>query len=718
MHYKQIIAGLMAFAFILFIPFAAISYVISQKNISASIDFSNNLVLSQLNTSYSALTDTVSALCMDIFLNNNAQQFLYSQDFTYSDISNYMRSLIDTAVISNSSIDSIVLYNGRRNEWFSTKNTDPPTGQELQAFLKTQESVPRLQPIFRQITQNQGNFQIQTYVFSYFMYQFADPTSGSDSYIVVNQNAGWFIDNLRTILRRRDYASSIYWINDTGIIYSNSVNTQGSVDSFLIDDFYKSHIYSGETMYTQKYNGKKYLLSSIQLGTQRNYLIFILKYDEVFRDLINLRHDYIIFGAFFLLAIVAMLIPFSRRIYSPVRKYEPIFEQYQLSHLIADSSPENYEQFKKNLPEHWISREIDGTLCIVLIKIEHRDDAKDEFENETAHSFPASIIRMMIPDFFDKVPEFAFLAEDSEHIGLIVHLSPEKTEKDTLQPFFIACIDTLKQHLNTGATISHSPFFTDILSLDKMYHKAEEYLQYRFVFGSGLVISEKDCRINLENREPHYPFELDEKLVSALNEKNMPLVIVALEDIKNVLYHFKYTNISICIMELVNTVVRTVSRFENNTASIQASDALYKKMISSEFMDDFFFQLGEYIRLALGANEESGRDARNSINEILDFVQNNYADPNLSSQMIGDFLGKSNRYVMFKFMESIGKPLNEHIRDVRMKKAANLLKNTELPINEIASKIGIENENYFYKLFKKVYTVTPREFSKKYRLSP
>jgi YesN/AraC family two-component response regulator len=213
------------------------------------------------------------------------------------------------------------------------------------------------------------------------------------------------------------------------------------------------------------------------------------------------------------------------------------------------------------------------------------------------------------------------------------------------------------------------------------------------------------------------PVAASEKLVSALNEKNLPLVMITLEDIKNVLYHFKYTNITICIMELVNTVVKTVGRIENNTASIQESDALYKKVISSEFMDDFFFQVGEYIRLALGASAKSGGDEHNIISEILDFVQNNYSDPNLSSQMIGDYLGKSNRYVMFKFMESVGKPLNEYIREVRMKKAANLLKNTDLPVNEIAEKIGIENENYFYKLFKKAYTITPREFSKKERHS-
>ena len=45
-----------------------------------------------------------------------------------------------------------------------------------------------------------------------------------------------------------------------------------------------------------------------------------------------------------------------------------------------------------------------------------------------------------------------------------------------------------------------------------------------------------------------------------------------------------------------------------------------------------------------------------------------------------------------------------------MKKAASLLLNTSSSINDIAEQVGIDNVNYFYKLFKKAYGCTPREF--------
>jgi YesN/AraC family two-component response regulator len=50
-----------------------------------------------------------------------------------------------------------------------------------------------------------------------------------------------------------------------------------------------------------------------------------------------------------------------------------------------------------------------------------------------------------------------------------------------------------------------------------------------------------------------------------------------------------------------------------------------------------------------------------------------------------------------------------------MRKAVHLLRNTDLPVNKITAAIGLENDTYFYKLFKKIYHCTPREFSERYR---
>jgi AraC-like DNA-binding protein len=686
-----------------------------------------------------------------------------------------MRNLTETTVTTNPSIDSIVLYNAKKNEWISTKNTDPPPGQDLRDFIDTQQFIPRLQPILRQITRYQGNFEIQSYMFSYFMYEFSDPINGNDSFITVNQNASWFIENLASIRQIGNYINSIYLVNDSGIIYRNSIDIRQDAEQVLIDDFTEHHNQATNGTYQQRYGNKRYLLSFIRLGGQKNYLITIRNYDEVFRDLINLRRDYLLCGSVFLVVIVLLLIPFSRRIYSPVRtfvefisktdpvssarfpgglnpsvnienefeylrniyrnagelnkklllqsaSYEPIFEQYQLLSLVNNDTEENYEQFKKALPDHWLTKNHAGTLWVLLFKIDRFEESRYKFEKSDLHLL-ASSIRNIIDDSFDPHYEVAVFSEEPDSLGVFVRtagsveaVQARNEENEVLLPAVNTCRNAVKQNLNFTVSVSLSGAAEDVLSLGKLYRDAKGYLRYRFVFGEGAVINEKQCRLNLENQELHYPVELDEKLMAAIKEKNISQGMIVLEDIKNALSGFQYTNIVTCMMELVNNVIRITRQMEPAAAGIKESDHLYKNVINAEFMDDFFRELRRYIRLVLGGTEPAAetRNTKN-INSILDFVQNNYDNPNLSSQMIGEYLGMSNRYVMYKFMESTGKSLNDYIVEVRMRKAANLLRNTNLPISKIAAQIGMGNDSYFYRLFKKMYHYTPREFSQKFR---
>ena len=56
--------------------------------------------------------------------------------------------------------------------------------------------------------------------------------------------------------------------------------------------------------------------------------------------------------------------------------------------------------------------------------------------------------------------------------------------------------------------------------------------------------------------------------------------------------------------------------------------------------------------------------------------------------------------------------MTQYIASMRCKKAANLLKKTNLPIQEISSYVGYSDNNYFVKVFKKNYDMTPTEFRK------
>jgi transcriptional regulator GlxA family with amidase domain len=52
------------------------------------------------------------------------------------------------------------------------------------------------------------------------------------------------------------------------------------------------------------------------------------------------------------------------------------------------------------------------------------------------------------------------------------------------------------------------------------------------------------------------------------------------------------------------------------------------------------------------------------------------------------------------------------LQNIRLERAALLLKTTDFLVEEIANKTGYKNLSYFYKIFTGKYGIKPREFGK------
>jgi len=91
-----------------------------------------------------------------------------------------------------------------------------------------------------------------------------------------------------------------------------------------------------------------------------------------------------------------------------------------------------------------------------------------------------------------------------------------------------------------------------------------------------------------------------------------------------------------------------------------------------------------------------------------------YMEENLSGdlglQQLADQLALAPSYLSGLFHRETGQTITEHANELRMKHAAHLLSTTQLQVQNIAQLCGIPDANYFTKLFKQRYSVTPRKF--------
>ena len=100
----------------------------------------------------------------------------------------------------------------------------------------------------------------------------------------------------------------------------------------------------------------------------------------------------------------------------------------------------------------------------------------------------------------------------------------------------------------------------------------------------------------------------------------------------------------------------------------------------------------------------------------LPFQIDSYINNNLSEDLNSEILCKSfqvSRAKLYQIsMSNFGMGIMEYIRDLRVKKAREMLEQTTLSISQVAEGVGIKDYNYFTKVFKKETGMTPSKYRK------
>ena len=103
------------------------------------------------------------------------------------------------------------------------------------------------------------------------------------------------------------------------------------------------------------------------------------------------------------------------------------------------------------------------------------------------------------------------------------------------------------------------------------------------------------------------------------------------------------------------------------------------------------------------------------VQSIIYFISKNYWDT-ITVKSIAEELEISESYMIAEFKNETGKTPAIYLREVRMKKAASLLKSTEEEISKVSNLVGISDANYFVKLFKTCFDMTPKEYRKLFKI--
>ena len=94
-------------------------------------------------------------------------------------------------------------------------------------------------------------------------------------------------------------------------------------------------------------------------------------------------------------------------------------------------------------------------------------------------------------------------------------------------------------------------------------------------------------------------------------------------------------------------------------------------------------------------------------------ILNHIDDEDFNVGKLAEYLNLSRSQTLRKIKASTGLSANEFIREVRLEKSVELLKDESLTISEISYRVGFHNPSYFNKCFHDRYDYAPGEYRDK-----
>ena len=157
-------------------------------------------------------------------------------------------------------------------------------------------------------------------------------------------------------------------------------------------------------------------------------------------------------------------------------------------------------------------------------------------------------------------------------------------------------------------------------------------------------------------------------------------------------------------------------------SSQDTADRMHFLFVSLFQALDDHYTLGNFIYLsqtlslilAEAYDREQGQSVLEQNKHVTDVVRYMYRhlEENLTLEQIGEEFSLSRSYLNAIFQKHTQHSPMDFFIHLKMKRSCRLLRTTDLPVYEVAQKMGYADPYYFSRIFKKIVGISPRQYRK------
>ncbi|HEX2954389.1 MAG TPA: response regulator [Bacillota bacterium] len=290
-------------------------------------------------------------------------------------------------------------------------------------------------------------------------------------------------------------------------------------------------------------------------------------------------------------------------------------------------------------------------------------------------------------------------------------------DPDTQLPMLLEeLLDQLQPALDQPLTIGVGHPYRELKDMSISYQEACVALQYRYLHGSGRVFSIND--VNLDNPFYHkYFYTLHQNRI--FDDLRIGSFQTTRQDLTKLFEELRRARLNpeslrIIAGNIILLTCATLNELGHNPNEIFGTDF---KPLAEVDRADSLAELEKYLLDIFARVNEYVDDKRTSLNQHLIDEIRRYIDNHFASEVtlsgIASQYKISPGYLSLLFSERIGKNFSDYLTELRIKKAKELLKHSDMKIYEISNAVGYSDSYYFSSCFKKIVGATPSEYREK-----
>ena len=295
---------------------------------------------------------------------------------------------------------------------------------------------------------------------------------------------------------------------------------------------------------------------------------------------------------------------------------------------------------------------------------------------------------------------------EENSVGALIVMNDSACSKGNWNLTVVSCFNQVQEQLQTvlgkSCFILVSPIISSEQELHQIYFCLKKEISKFYFYETPRIVfckEENSCPIHCEEDIAQLCDFLDKRQFQNAEITLQEVFTEKIPKIKDMALFKKYLTV----------VINQMAKIWNSDYGVNKpidSFSLYQELLGLENVFYVYERLKEILSQLINFQNERRQER---IRKIKRYVENHYAE-DISLGLLGDLIGVSETYMSQLFKQQFGVSFKTYLKNIRMKKAEEMLLTGNLQIQEIGEKVGYSSTPYFCLVFKRHFGLTPSEY--------